>query len=70
MGKKREHNFWISNNKYQELAKEFEMNITRKSPETVSSRRMCSCIGEYAHECGWAASSVVYYKQNGPTSKL
>lgn len=66
MGDEREHNFWTSEHKYEELAKNFERNIQIKSPEVVSSRRMCVCISKHSHECGWAASSVTYYKHNGP----
>ena len=57
--------FWTSNSKYEELVKAYEQQIETTHPNTVSSRRLCPCLG-FTHECGWAASSVTYYEHRGP----
>lgn len=40
------HEFWVSNERYHDLAEMFERNIhvDRRAYDCVTSRRMCSCL--------------------------
>lgn len=61
----REGEFWTSDHRYEDLAREYERNIERVHPGSVTSKRMCACL-EYCSYCGWAATSVTYYDYRGP----
>ncbi len=49
--------FWSENEKYHELAEEYERNIEITHPSSAS----CFC----GDNCPWAATNVKYYEYNG-----
>ena len=49
--------FWSENEKYHDLAEEYERNIKITHPSGAS----CFC----GDNCPWAATKVTYYKYNG-----
>lgn len=65
----REHHFWTSDHKYEDLARAFERNIEIIQPERVTSRRMCPCL-EYSPWCGHPLEgNVEYYEHRGESVK-
>lgn len=62
----REHQFWTSGHKYEDLAKTFEQQIVQHHPNSVTSRRMCGCLKYGVGWCGWAVTKVSYYEYRGP----
>jgi len=56
--------FWSGESEYQELAEQFERNIERTHPDTVTSRGQCVCL-DYTNYCGWAVTAVNYYEYRG-----
>ena len=57
--------FWTSDHRYEDLAREYERHIERVHPAFVTSQRMCVCLN-YTSRCGWAATSVIYHEYRGP----
>lgn len=57
--------FWSEMEEYHNLVKEYDRNIEMYHPGSVNSKRMCPCL-KFSHWCSWAATSVKYYRHNGP----
>lgn len=60
----REHEFWTSGHKYEDLAREYERNIEITHPEYITSKGMCPCLKWFSY-CGWANTEVKYYEYRG-----
>lgn len=58
--------FWRRTERYHPLAEQFEKNVERAHPPSVTSEGMCICLNWVSY-CGWAASSVDYYEYRGPS---
>jgi hypothetical protein len=59
-----EAQFWREQEKYHDLAEQFEQNIERTHPYYVDSRGMCVCL-DLTSYCTWATTSVDYYEYRG-----
>jgi len=60
-----ETEFWRDRDEYHDLARNFERSIEYKSPEYVTSRKLCVCL-DYCSWCDWAATAVQYPTYTGP----
>jgi len=55
----RDREFWTSDHRYEDLAKQFERNVEVRYPEVF---RNCRCGWPY---CTYDASTVTYYEYRG-----
>lgn len=60
-----EADFWAERDEYHDLVETYESNIEMYHPHRITSRGQCSCL-EYVTWCGYAVTSVEYYRHNGP----
>lgn len=60
-----ERNFWSTTRyeRYHDLAREFEQNVERYHPGTITSDGRGTRL---FHHDSWYASCVTYYRYNGP----
>jgi hypothetical protein len=58
-----EHEFWTSDHQYEKLARMYEQNIERTSPEFVTTDRL---VPRFLSGDDWAATSIDYYEYRGP----
>jgi hypothetical protein len=63
MGEDYEHEFWTSDNKYEDLARVFEEHIEREHPDYVTSDGRGHRL---IHRDGWNVTCVNYYTYTGP----
>lgn len=58
----REHYFWTCGHRYEALAREYEQNIERVHPGSVTSNR----LSPYSAYGIWNTTAVTYYDYRGP----
>jgi len=56
------HKFWTEGDEQnQEIARQFEENISMYHPSSVTSDKLC----KYVTHSNWPTTTVKYYKHNG-----
>lgn len=62
MGTEHVREFWNRTERYHELARRFEQNITITHPAAVTGRSVgCG----FCYHCGWCVTNVKYYEHRG-----